>query len=270
MSLKFTKMHSLGNDFMVIDAINQNIPENFFDKANIIALSNRNKGIGFDQCLLIEASPQPDVDFFYRIFNADGSEVGQCGNGARCMARFVQYYKLSAKKQMSIATHTTCMQAYLQDDNTITINFGVPIVRPTPYEVEVEHRLVQVYSVDVGNPHAVIVLEDSLDISQAPVDQIGKKISTHALFPQQTNVEWVSVRNLSDIALRVYERGCGETLACGSGAVAAVVAGRCFAKLAADVVVHLPGGELKVTWPEIGGPVYLTGPANFVFEGYLL
>jgi diaminopimelate epimerase len=273
MGVKFTKMHGLGNDFMVIDAVNQNID---LKPAEIAALSQRNTGIGFDQCLLIEASQDPSVDFFYRIFNANGQEVGQCGNGARCLARFAQYYGLTQKRSMTVATHTTRMQLQINADHTVTINLGKPLFHPSQvpflatdlaplYDIPIDHHHTQpVHVLSVGNPHAVIPVPE---IMHAPVGDMGQKISEHPLFPEQTNVGFMQILTPEHIKLRVYERGCGETQACGSGAVAAVAAGRLYHQLAENVTVSLPGGELIVTWPDIEGDIFLTGPATFVYEG---
>ena len=276
MGVKFTKMHGLGNDFMVIDAVNQPIA---LTSTDIAALSARNTGVGFDQCLLIEPSPLANVDFFYRIFNANGQEVGQCGNGARCLARFAQHYGLTQKKSMTVATYTTRMQLQINPNQTVTINMGKPALQPAKipidaafqapiYNIPIAHQKMQaVHALSVGNPHAVILVPD---ISQADVHAIGLQISTHHLFPEQTNVGFMQILTPQHIQLRVYERGCGETRACGSGAVAAVAVGRLYHHLAENVTVHLPGGELVVAWPDIDGDIFLTGPATFVYEGELI
>ncbi|HBI22091.1 MAG TPA: diaminopimelate epimerase, partial [Legionella sp.] len=237
MGVKFTKMHGLGNDFMVIDAINQRID---FTSADIAALSERNTGVGFDQCLLIETSPFANVDFFYRIFNANGQEVGQCGNGARCLARFAQRYGLTKKELMTVATQTTRMQLQINPNQTVTINMGQPVLQPAQipldaldqapvYNIPIAHQKIQaVHSLSIGNPHAVIQVPD---IVHAHVQEIGQQISEHHLFPAQTNVGFMQILTPQHIQLRVYERGCGETRACGSGAVAAVAVGRLYHQL---------------------------------------
>lgn len=275
MTLYFTKMHGLGNDFMVIDAIQQNV---HLDKNTIIALGRRDTGIGFDQCLLVEKAVDSDSDFFYRIFNADGQEVGQCGNGARCLARFVQRYKLTSKKHITVATKTTRMHLQINPDDSVTVDFGLPSLEPTRIPLQADHQtplylltlqngsLHALHAVGVGNPHAITVVGNVLT---APVTSLGKQISEHPLFPEQTNAGFMEIIDASSIRLRVYERGCGETSACGSGAVAAAIIGRLYHRLASQVNVALPGGSLIVDWPDMKGPVSLTGPASFVYEGTL-
>ena len=276
MALRFTKMHGLGNDFMVINAIQQSID---LTPIQIAALAMRGTGIGFDQCLLIEKSPEKDIDFFYRIFNADGHEVGQCGNGARCLARFVQQYGLTKKKSIHVATHTTRMQLRINEDSTVTVDMGQPRFEPSDIPLKARkqamlyplslphHESCSIHAVSVGNPHAVMVVPD---ITTAPVQVLGQLISEHPLFPEQTNVGFMQLLNPNHIRLRVYERGCAETSACGSGAVAAVAIGRRYHALSDKVRVSLPGGDLMVSWPKLEGPVFLTGPATFVYEGLLL
>lgn len=276
MTLHFTKMHGLGNDFMVIDAINQTV---HLDKDTIIALGRRDTGAGFDQCLLVEAPRDADTDFFYRIYNADGQEVGQCGNGARCLARFVNHYKLTNKQHITVATKTTRMHLQINADETVTVDFGLPFLEPTRIPVkadsqtELYHLPLQsgsnhsVHAVGVGNPHAVTVVHN---VMTAPVTSLGKEISEHPLFPEQTNAGFMEIIDASAIRLRVYERGCGETSACGSGAVAAAIIGRLYHGLGPRINVTLPGGTLVVDWPDMNGPVSLTGPACFVYEGSLI
>lgn len=261
MSLKFTKMHGLGNDFMVIDAINQTIQ---LTPADIQKLSCRHTGVGFDQCLLLEKSEQPHIDFFYRIFNADGSLVGQCGNGARCLARFIAHYGFSSKTRLNVATTTTELQLQLNPDHTVTVDMGVPI-----FAAEDPNILpgLTAHALTLGNPHVVIPVEAT---KTAPVDTLGPQIETHVLFPEHTNVGFLEIKSPSEVNLRVHERGAGETNACGSGAAAAVAAGRRFYDLADTVCVHLPGGDLTVTWSDMNGPIQLTGPAEFVYEGVMI
>lgn len=276
MAIKFTKMHGLGNDFMVIDAIHQK-PD--LRPETIARLAARHTGVGFDQCLVVEKSNHSDIDFFYRIFNADGHEVGQCGNGARCLARFLHHHGLTDKKRMTVATPTTRMQLLLNDDNTVTVDMGRPKLKPRDiplfaveksslYPIPLFSGQEQlVHAVNVGNPHAVIVVDE---VGQSPVAVLGKEICEHRLFPEQVNVGFMEIVNPHQIRLRVYERGCGETNACGSGAVAAVAAGRLFHHLESTVQVHLKGGELTVDWPDFDSAMQLTGPAVFVYEGVLL
>ena len=273
MTLNFTKMHGLGNDFIVIDAVRQSFE---LDKQTIAALANRNTGIGFDQCLLVEPGINSDVDFFYRIFNANGEEVGQCGNGARCLARFVLHYKLTNKRQLTVATKTTRMRLQINGDDTVTVDFGLPNLDPKLIPLHADKQVPHynlplldgsvhtVSALSVGNPHAISVVNH---LQTTPVTTLGKEISEHRLFPEQTNAGFMEIISENKINLRVYERGCGETSACGSGAVAAAAIGRLFHQLAAKIEVMVPGGLLVVDWPDLNGPISLTGPANFVFEG---
>lgn len=276
MGFRFTKMHGLGNDFMVVDAIHQTIN---LKPTDIAALSRRDTGVGFDQCLLIETSPLSGVDFFYRIFNANGQEVGQCGNGARCLARFAQHYGLTQQQSMTVATHTTRMQLHLNPDNTVTVDMGQPQLHPSCiplnaiaqaplYTIPLNDQTTRdVHAISVGNPHAIMLVND---LTQAAVQNIGQQISENSLFPEQTNVEFMQIITHKQINLRVYERGCGETKACGSGAVAAVAVGRLFHHLSENVTVSLPGGELLVSWPNMNGSIFLTGSAVFVYEGTII
>lgn len=276
MALKFIKMHGLGNDFMVIDAINQDFT---LSAQDIAVLSERHRGIGFDQCLVVEKSKSADIDFFYRIFNADGQEVGQCGNGARCLARFLHYTGLSDKQRIRVATKTTTMNLQINSDQTVTVDMGLPRLKPAeiPLQITDQQRLYSlpmpqggqqlVHAINVGNPHAVLLVDD---IQTAAVATLGKTISEHPLFPQQSNAGFMQIMDKNHIQLRVYERGCGETAACGSGAVAAAAIGRLFHGLEKRVHVLLPGGELLVDWPDIDSAIALTGPASFVYQGELL
>jgi len=275
MSIKFTKMHGLGNDFMVLDGMKQNIN---LSPEQISALAQRNTGIGFDQCLLIEPSTNPDIDFNYRIFNADGQEVGQCGNGARCLALFAKYYGLTHKNQLIIATKTTKMNLHIIDDHSVQVDMGIPQLSPaaipliaeqeaTEYHLALHHgKTATIHAISVGNPHAVLIVEDT---ETAPVHTLGQQISVHQRFPAQTNVGFMQIITPQHIKLRVYERGCAETLACGSGAVAAAAIGRLYHHLDQQIRVSLPGGDLIVHWPQLHGPIMLTGPAAFVYEGTL-
>ncbi|HHF7346526.1 TPA: diaminopimelate epimerase [Legionella feeleii] len=276
MTIQFTKMHGLGNDFMVIDAIRQQID---LSPKQIALLAKRDTGVGFDQCLLVETSKEKGIDFFYRIFNADGQEVGQCGNGARCLARFVFHYGLTTKKRITVATCTTKMHLELHDDQTVTVNMGQPNLVPDAIPLKVKQQaplyslplndgtLWQVHALSVGNPHAVSVVKNLAEIA---IDRLGKEISEHTLFPEQCNAGFMQLISTNQIRLRVYERGCGETQACGSGAVAAAAIGRLYHQLAPQIHITLPGGELIVDWPDINGPIYLRGPATFVYEGVLM
>lgn len=263
MKIQFTKMHGLGNDFMVIDGIRQSIA---LTPEIVCALANRNTGIGFDQCLIIEAPTSTDTDFFYRIYNADGSEVGQCGNGARCLARFVERYGLTHKKMINVATATTRMSLQLNSNATVTVDMGHPHyeLASTPNSLIIDNIAYEFHTLNLGNPHAVLMTND---INQAPVQTIGKQLSQHSFFPEQCNIGFMQLISPTHIKLRVYERGTGETQACGSGAVAAMAIGKLYHALAKDVTVSLPGGDLNVLWPENQASIYLTGDATFVYEG---
>lgn len=266
-------MHGLGNDFMVIDGINQKIELN---PKKIASLAQRHTGIGFDQLLLIEPSNDKQIDFNYRIFNADGQEVGQCGNGARCLALFAKQYQLINKTDLVVATKTTQMILHINKDNTVCIDMGLPKLDPTAipliaadeaaqYHLPLsENKNVIIHALSVGNPHAVLLVND---IATAPVQEYGKQISVHPHFPEQANVGFMQIINKQHINLRVYERGCAETLACGSGAVAAAAVGRLFHGLDKKITVSLPGGDLIINWPSFNQPITLTGPATFVYEG---
>jgi diaminopimelate epimerase len=276
MGLKFTKMHGLGNDFMVIDGINQSIHLN---PKQITQLAQRNTGIGFDQVLLIERSATAGIDFNYRIFNANGQEVGQCGNGARCLAVFAKYYGLTDKNHLTVATKTTQMNLHINPNNTVSVDMGKPRLAPKDiplivaqqaidYQLDLQNnQKVTVHAISVGNPHAVLLVPD---LKTAPVQTLGQQICFHPHFPEQVNVGFMQIINPNHIQLRVYERGCGETLACGSGAVAAAAIGRLYHQLAQQITVSLPGGDLIVDWPELDESITLTGAAVFVYEGMLL
>jgi len=275
MGLHFTKMHGLGNDFIVINAIQQTIQ---LTPKNIQALSRRDTGIGFDQCLLVEKSKQPNIDFFYRIFNANGTSVGQCGNGARCLARFIEHYALSPKKTLRVATITTELTLHLNHDGSVTVDMGHPVWEPshiplnTPHIADrytlplSQHAPVHVHAVALGNPHAVMHVRD---LKQAPVALLGPQIETHPHFPEHVNVGFFEIDTSDHILLRVHERGTGETRACGSGAAAAAAVGRRFYGLDAHIRVSLPGGDVWVDWLDHADSLKLTGPAEFVYEGKL-
>lgn len=270
----FTKMHGLGNDFIVINALHQSV---HLTAEQIIKLSNRHTGIGFDQCLLIEAPAHKDVDFTYRIFNANGQEVGQCGNGARCLARFIHHYQLSSKPCLTVATTTSRMQLRINKDNSVTVFINPPLFEPADipltlphqqiyYHLPLNHITYPVHALHVGNPHAVLLVED---VDKAPVEEIGPLLSNHPLFPEQANISFMQIIDAHHIRLRVYERGAGETQACGSGAVAAAAVAHLYHNLSDVIDVELPGGHLKVEWPNLSNPIQLTGAAEFVYEGNL-
>lgn len=276
MSLRFTKMHGLGNDFMVIDAINQSVK---LSSKQIKAWGRRDTGIGFDQCLVVEKSEQAGIDFYYRIFNSDGSEVGQCGNGARCLARFIQHYGLSPESTFIVATKTTRMRLQIHADNTVTVDMGMVNFHPERIPLQASESanqyslpltngtMVSVHALSVGNPHAVMPVSH---LSDFDVKTLGQEISEHPYFPEQCNAGFFEILSPSTLNLRVYERGCGETQACGSGAVAAAAVGRRFYHMSERIEVHLAGGSLVIHWPDMDGPIYLTGDACFVYEGQIL
>ena len=274
MLLNFAKMQGLGNDFMVVDGISQPIA---LAPSTLQRLADRKRGVGFDQLLVVEPPYSPEVDFHYRIFNADGSEVGQCGNGARCFARFVRHLGLTWKNRIRVSTIAGEMTLQIEDDGLVTVDIAVPTFETDKVPMQFvgpgpQHRMLldgvetQFTALSVGNPHAVL---EVLDVERALVASVGKAICENPVFPQQTNVGFLQVIDRSHIKLRVYERGVGETEACGSGACAAVVAGRQRGLLDEKVQVQLPGGVLTVRWPGEGQVVQLTGPAQLVYEGQI-
>jgi len=270
----FTKMQGLGNDFVVIDAINQPIQ---LTTSQIRFLADRHFGVGCDQLLLVEKPVSDNAEFKYRIFNADGSEVAQCGNGARCFARFVRDKGLSNKDEITVDTDARQLTLRFDAGGLITVDMGVPALEPeqiplkvseqsTLYKVTLADTEVAFAAVSMGNPHAVIQVDD---VISAPVSSIGARLESHELFPERANIGFMQIVNRRQIKLRVYERGAAETLACGSGACAAVVAGIEQGLLEQDVQVQLPGGELIVSWLGSGHPVMMTGAATTVFEGQI-
>ena len=275
--LKFTKMHGLGNDFMVIDGISQH-----FDPAAapIAEWADRHRGIGFDQLLLVEAPPLPEAEFGYRIFNADGSEVEQCGNGARCFARFVHEKGLSRNRRIKVATAKGLIVLNLQENGLVTVDMGEPRLAaadipfaPAPgeaadalwHEIDLDGASVRFSCVNMGNPHAVLAVDD---VHHAPVAEWGARLERHPQFPERVNVGFMQVLDAHHIRLRVFERGTGETQACGTGACAAVVTGMRAGLLARQsaVCVSLPGGDLQIEWAA-DNHVLMAGPAATVFEG---
>ncbi|GAB1265893.1 diaminopimelate epimerase [Aurantivibrio infirmus] len=272
MRLRFTKMHGCGNDFVMIDAISQSVK---LSPEKIRFIADRHKGIGCDQLLVVEAPRRPDVDFFYRIYNQDGGEVQNCGNGARCFAKFVRDRRLTAKKKIKVETVNGLMTLDVQANGDISVDMGAPILNPADipmladsqaikYPVQLDDKTLEIFSVSIGNPHAVILVDD---IDSAPLQTTGVQLQAHAMFPEGVNVGFMQVLSRDEINLRVLERGVGETLACGTGACAAVVAGILCGLLDTEVKVNLPGGRLLITWPEPGASVIKTGPATTVFHG---
>jgi len=272
MALKFTKMHGAGNDFVVIDGVRQQVA---LSPENIRFIADRNFGVGCDQLLLVEKAQHKDADFRYRIFNADGGEVEQCGNGARCFVRFVHDQKLTHKREIIVETKSGLISPRLEDDGRVTVNMGAPIFEPAriPFvsdsrevsqPLQVGDTTVQITAVSMGNPHAVQVVAD---VETAPVAALGPLIEHHPRFPKRVNAGFMQVLDRDHIKLRVYERGAGETLSCGTGACAAVVAGIQRGLLDATVHVATRGGTLSITWQGEGSPVSMTGPAISVFDG---
>jgi diaminopimelate epimerase len=274
MHFHFSKMHGLGNDFMVVDCITQNI---FFSPDLIRRLADRHTGIGFDQLLVVEAPYDPETDFHYRIFNADGSEVEQCGNGARCFARFVRMKGLTNKYSISVSTKKGKMVLSIEEDDQVTVNMGVPEFEPSKipfkakqtektYILRTEDKTLFCGAVSMGNPHVVTVVDD---VATADVDTLGPLLESHERFPERVNAGFMQVVNRNEVNLRVYERGAGETQACGSGACGAVAVGIVQGLLDENVKVNLPGGSLNIQWQGAGKPLYMTGPATHVFDGQL-
>ncbi|EGQ8311263.1 diaminopimelate epimerase [Vibrio parahaemolyticus] len=274
MHFHFSKMHGLGNDFMVVDCITQNV---FFSQDLIRRLADRHTGVGFDQLLVVEAPYDPETDFHYRIFNADGSEVEQCGNGARCFARFVRLKGLTNKYSISVSTKKGKMILDVEDDGEVTVNMGVPEFEPNKipfkakqkektYIMRAGEKTLFCGAVSMGNPHVVTVVDD---VDTADVDTLGPLLESHDRFPERVNAGFMQVVSRDHIRLRVYERGAGETQACGSGACGAVAVGILQGLLDESVKVSLPGGELHISWQGPGKPLFMTGPATHVFDGQL-
>lgn len=278
MLIKFTKMHGLGNDFMVVDMISQHA---HLRAEQVKKLSDRHFGIGFDQLLLVEPPGRPDVDFRYRIFNADGSEVEQCGNGARCFARYVIDNKLTTKNRIRVETSNGIIELEVTPDGRVVVDMGAPILIPenvpfvansmsAEYEISVPSldndnaEQVVVSAISMGNPHCVLLTDD---IKTAPVETLGPLLESHERFPNKVNVGFMEIIHRRFVHLRVYERGVGETMACGTGACAAVVAGQLRGLLDSSVEVKLPGGNLQIEWLGEGHSVMMKGPATKVFDG---
>ena len=270
--LKFTKMHGAGNDFVVIDGVRQEI---YLTPEQLRLIADRHFGIGCDQILLVKRSNNEEADFRYLIFNADGGEVEQCGNGARCFVRFVHDHKLTSKREIVVETKSGLISPRLEDDGRVTVNMGAPIFEAAriPFTsdsdaiiqpLDVNGETVQITAVSIGNPHAVQVVAD---IEQAPVAILGPLIECHPRFPRRVNAGFMQVVDRGHIKLRVYERGAGETMSCGTGACAAVVSGIRRGLLDNVVQVATHGGVLTIVWAGAGAPVMMTGPAITVFDG---
>jgi diaminopimelate epimerase len=272
MNLKFTKMHGAGNDFVVLDGVRQDIE---LSPEQLRMLADRHFGVGCDQILIVEKAVTKEADFRYRIFNADGGEVEQCGNGARCFLRFVHDQKLTAKREITVETRGGLIGPRLEQDGRVTVNMGEPVFDPAlvPFEggngavieqLSIAGEILDISALSMGNPHAVLVVDD---IESAPVEKLGPLIEHHPRFPKRVNAGFMQVMDRHSIRLRVYERGAGETLSCGTGACAAVVAGIRRGLLDSPVSVATRGGVLSITWDGNGQPVQMTGPAITVFTG---
>jgi diaminopimelate epimerase len=275
MLLKFTKMHGAGNDFVVLDGVRQAL---YLTPEQLRFLADRHFGVGCDQILLVEKSQNPDVDFRYRIFNADGGEVEQCGNGARCFVRYVHDHKLTSKREIVVETKNGLISPRLAEDGRVTVNMGAPVFEPAriPFvsdsdaavqTLDVNGTIIEIGAVSMGNPHAVQVVADA---EAAPVNTQGPLIEHHPRFPKRVNAGFMQIVDRGHIKLRVYERGAGETLACGTGACAAVVSGIRRGLLDETVHVATHGGNLTISWAGGQSPVMMTGPAVTVFEGEII
>ncbi|AMX01318.1 diaminopimelate epimerase [Microbulbifer thermotolerans] len=274
MRLKFTKMHGLGNDFVMLDGISQRIR---LSPEKIRRLADRHFGIGCDQVLVVEAPRSPDADFRYRIFNADGGEVENCGNGARCFAKFVRERRLTGKKQLTVETAAGPLKLSLLDSGEVSVDMGAPVLEPEQipfcadrraetYPLEVDGEVYTIGAVSMGNPHAVLLVDN---VDSAPVDTLGPKIECHERFPQRVNVGFLQIQSRQKARLRVFERGVGETRACGTGACAAMVSAHLRGLVDDSLQIQLPGGTLTIHW---GGPeqaVTMTGPATTVYQGQI-
>lgn len=272
-TLRFSKMHGLGNDFIVINAIEQAVT---LSESQIRFLADRRFGVGCDQVLLVEKPQSAEADFRYRIFNADGGEVAQCGNGARCFARFVRNHGLSDKDTIAVETASGLIYPTQQADGSVTVDMGKPVFVPSqiPFTAEEqantymlalpEHGKVEISALSMGNPHAVMLVGD---VDSAPVAEIGPLVEAHERFPERVNAGFMQLLDAGHIRLRVFERGSGETFACGTGACAAVVSGIHRGLLSTEVSVALPGGQLQISWPDEQSSVWMTGPAEQVFDG---
>ncbi|RUO37867.1 diaminopimelate epimerase [Aliidiomarina taiwanensis] len=273
MQMYFSKMHGLGNDFMVVDNVTQNI---FFNPAQIKQLADRHLGVGFDQLLLVEPPYDPDVDFHYRIFNADGSEVEQCGNGARCFGRFVRMKGLTNKDTITVSTKSGVIRIRVESETQISVDMGKPQLAPhaipfkankeeLTYILRAEEQTFLCGAVSMGNPHCVMLVEN---VQEAPVAEVGALLTYHERFPKGANIGFMQLTGERSAQLRVYERGAGETRACGTGACAAAVWGILQGKLMSPATISLPGGSLTISWQR-GQSVWMRGPAEHVYDGQL-
>ena len=272
--MNFSKMHGLGNDFMVIDAVTQNV---HLSTEMIKRLADRYTGVGFDQLLVVEPPYAPDTDFHYRIFNADGSEVQQCGNGARCFARFVRLKGLTKKRTLKVSTMKGNIVLVVNDDETVRVNMGQPIFDPNKvpfkaikeektYIIRAQERTILCGVASMGNPHCVLQVDN---VITAEVEKLGPLLESHERFPERANIGFMHIIDRNNINLRVFERGVGETQACGTGACAAVAVGINQGLLNSKVKVNLPGGKLVIEWQGANKPLYMTGPATHVYDGFI-
>jgi len=275
MKLEFTKMQGIGNDFVVVDAYTKPV---LLSQSQIRRIADRHFGVGCDQLLMVERPTRPDTDFRYRIFNADGGEVEQCGNGARCFVRFVHDKGLSNKTRIRVETASGIITPALESNGQVTVNMGLPHFEPavipfvadkmaSTYQLTVADREIVISALSMGNPHAVQMVDN---VDTAPVTQQGPLIESHARFPQRVNAGYMQILDRQHVRLRVFERGAGETLACGTGACAASVAGIQLGKLESPVLVSMRGGELVIRWDGANSPVWMTGPAETVFDGQII
>ena len=270
--MKFTKMHGLGNDFVVIDALTQNVR---VTASMARRLGNRTLGIGCDQILVVEPPSDPNIDFNYRIFNSDGGEVEQCGNGARCLARFVKDRRLTGKSTIRVKTMNRVMELRINADNLVSVDMGIPALAPAEipfqadesanlYAIDIGGNRYQIAAISMGNPHGILQVDD---VQTAPVSELGPQLECHERFPNRVNAGFMQVIDRQQLKVRVFERGAGETQACGSGACAAAVAAIQQELVDSPVTVHLTGGDLTIDWQGEGQPLIMTGPAITVFHG---
>jgi len=272
MLMKFTKMHGLGNDFVVIDAVTQNVR---ITASMARRLADRHLGIGCDQVLVVEPPSDKTLDFDYKIFNSDGGEVEQCGNGARCLARFIRDRNLSGKTTIQVKTMNRVISLTINKDKLVSVDMGIPGLEPSDvpivhstksntYAININNEQFDISAISMGNPHAVLFVDN---VDSAPVSKIGQELQSHAQFPKQVNVGFAQVINRQHLKLRVYERGAGETRACGTGACAAAVAAIQQNRADSPLRIALTGGDLQVNWPGEGQPLIMTGPAATSYHG---
>lgn len=272
MKLAFTKMHGAGNDFVVIDGVTQAVNLN---TNQLRRLADRHRGIGCDQILMVTPPDNPDADFRYHVFNADGSRAGQCGNGARCVGRFLREKRLTRQREILLQTDDDSLALSLTEDGRVFAGLGAPRFAPAEvpfqadetqdqYTLDVQGQSLSIGALSMGNPHAILMVDDC---DAAPVSTLGPLLEAHTRFPERVNVGFMQVQSRGEVKLRVFERGVGETDACGSGACAAAVHGMKLGLLDEEVLVSLPGGKLSVSWPSMGDRVWLGGPTATVFNG---